>query len=203
MINEIFKNPTIVKLNYNMICSIKTKFTNKITTGDYIIERIVREKIYNGFLYKSENINKLNKLNKLDNYANSNDKFNLTLNCNEKYAGYSAFTYSILNKKPGILITNSNNGFQDIIEPIYKAHVSKYPMFVISLYNKNERVFPSKIESLVIKSHDITTTHRFPHIFEYLFEKSFSGPTHLKINHEFLSEKIDLDHIQYNAKIKK
>ena len=197
MINEIFKNPTIVKLNYNMICSIKTKFTNKITIGDYIIERIVREKIYNGFLYKSENINKL------DNYANSNDKFNLTLNCNEKYAGYSAFTYSILNKKPGILITNSNNGFQDIIEPIYKAHVSKYPMFVISLYNKNERVFPSKIENLVVKSHDITTTHRFPHIFEYLFEKSFIGPTYLKINYEFLSEKIDLDHIQYNTKIKK
>ena len=198
MINEIFKNPTIVNINYNMIRSIKTKFTNKITIGDYIIERIVREKIYCGFGYKSDN-----NINKLNEYAENNDNFNLVMNSNEKQSGYSSFSYSIINKKPGILITNSNNGFQDIIEPIYKAHVSKYPLFIISLYNKNERIIPSKIENIVFKSYDMTNTHRFPYIFEYLFEKSFIYPTHLKINQELLTKNIYLDQIQYSIKNEK
>ena len=93
MINEIFKNPTIVNINYNMIRSIKTKFTNKITIGDYIIERIVREKIYCGFGYKSDN-----NINKLNEYAENNDNFNLVMNSNEKQSGYSSFSYSIINK---------------------------------------------------------------------------------------------------------
>ena len=194
MINEIFKNPTLINMNYNMIRSIKTKFTNKITVGDYIIERIVREKIYCGFGHKSDN-----NINKLNEYAENHQKFSLILNYIEKYSGYSAFTYSLLNKKPGVLVSNSEDGFKNLLEPVYKNYVSNNPLLFISLYKDNNNK-ESLIEKFMIESYNMNTTHRFPHIFDYLLLKSYSKPTHLKINEELLSEKIDLDLIQYHRK---
>ena len=194
MINEIFKNPTVININYNMICSIKSKFTDKIAVGDYIIERIVREKIYCGFGYKSENINKLNK------YADNHKKFNIVENYIEQSSGYSAFTYSIINKKPGIIVTNSEDGFKNLLEPVYKNYVSNNPLLLISLYKDNNNK-ESLIEKYMIESYNMNTTHRFPHIFDYLLLKSMDGPVHLKINNNILSENIDLNLIQYNIKM--
>ena len=52
-------------------------------------------------------------------------------NYNEEY---SVITYSVINNKPILLLSNSNDGFKNLEKPLYKNNINNKPIFLISLY---------------------------------------------------------------------
>ena len=194
MSNNVFKKHMINGLNYNIINSIKNKLSNKIMVGDYIIERLVQENIYYGFSYLSSDINKLTY------YAEKNKTFSLIENYNEEYSGYAAFTYSVINKKPGVLISNNIDGFKSLEKPLHKNYINKNPLFLISLYTSQYYIKENYIDKYIKETYDVSDLENFPYIFEYILLKSLEIPIHLKIKDDILSKNINLDNICYYIK---
>jgi len=147
--------------------------------------------MYYGFSYVSKN------RNKLIYYADKNENFSLIENYNEEYSGYAAFTYSVINNKPGILMSNSEDGFKHLEKPLYKNYINKNPLFIISLYSNDYYNKENYIDKYIKETFDISDIENFIYIFEYILLKSLQFPIHLKIQDNILSKYIHLDNIKY------
>ena len=192
MFQEVLKHQSVSNINKNFIKFINNKYKN-ITSGQYLIERLIYKKINTCYGYNKYKINYSSLVNTVDKF----DNFDIVFNNHDKITSQCALTYSILNKNIGVLFSVADYGFPDIENTLNNAYIKGCPLMLITLYdNKNEYKIQSSIannKKYIKESHSIKTADKFPNLLEYVMmqtELYKKGPVHLSIHKDILLETV-------------
>lgn len=199
-----FKNRNIPNININkeFITSMIKKYTkyhdNRITVGQYIIERLMYKNINVSFGY-----NKLREYSPFFNIVNQNYNFNIVFNDYEETSGKCALTYSQYTNNIGIILSTSRYGFGNLIGPLQQASNKSHSLLLLSFYNKGDELkispFPVKDKSFIKESLTIKQASYIPTLLEYILimtETPPKGPAHLNISNHILQNIINLKDIE-------
>ena len=199
MLSEILKHQSLININSKFVTFIKNKYNNKINMAQYIFERLSHSHIHIGYSHKTSCPTILTHI------AETNENFDIVLNNYEEAAAYSALTYSTINKKPGVIITDCKDEYKNLSVPLYKAFVKKQPILLLSLFeseDKDKKQYEG-IKNFVKEKYIVQNTTRFPHLLEYMLlisQLHTNGPVQLHIDTLLLTNKIDLDDMEYMPK---
>ena len=174
-------------ISKSFLSKISKKYNNKITTSQYIIERLLEKKINKAFGYNGGAV-----LPFFDEIYKFND-FEVIINRHEQSSGHCAQSYSKMTNNLGVLITTSGPGFTNVITPLQDAYSDGIPLLCISgqvssnvlgtdAFQECDAVGISK--PCVKDNYQIQNNDNFVNIFEYflnLAEQPRYGPVHLDI----------------------
>lgn len=196
MFNDLLKHQSLSKICNNFVGNIRMKYNNKITVGEYMIERFIHKKINVGFGYAQNYHTPFLKTS--NNYSN----FDIVLNNHEESTGYCALTYAKHTNNIGVMLSTNKYGFINICKPLEDAHYNQIPLLLMSFYYQEAESKLGKYmhtERKYLKDYyTINECKKFPNLFEYMLmisELPRKGPVHLNICNNILKEHIDLDDI--------
>ena len=194
---------TSAKVCKSFIQKIMKKYTNKITTSEYIIERLIYKNINTAFGYNG------GAALPLFDAISKNDNFNMIFNRHEQSSGHCAESYAKITNNIGVLITTSGPGFTNVVTPLQDAYSDGIPLLCISCqvsskvlgtdaFQESDTTGISK--ACVKDNYQVKSITDFPNIFEYLInlpEEPRKGPVHIDICKDILIQPIregDLDY---------
>lgn len=194
MFHDVLKHQTFSKICGSFVRHIGKKYNNKITVGEYIVERFIDKKINIG--YSSKN----NMYTPFFNITNKYNNFNVIFNGYEETSGHCALIYAKHTNNIGLILTTSTCGFTNIYKALKKAYNNNIPLLLMSFYDKN---FESKLPKLMKyekqylkETYNVNKYEECSNALEYMMmvsELPKQGPVHLNICSSFLKRNIDLD----------
>ena len=194
--SDLLKHQSVSGICAKFIKSINEKHNNKITIGDYIIERFVHKDInccfgLNGGIYTPfyKTIKKT-------------DNFDIFFYDKEPFTGYAAISHAKHINRLGIIINTSNYECNNLYNSMRIVYYSHAPIIFISFY---DRANESKLTQNLIpqckflkQQYTINDSIRFPNLLEYMMytaELPQKGPVHLKICNDILNHPVDFSKI--------
>jgi len=193
MLGELFKHKSLTKISNKFASRLRNKYSH-INMGQYMIERLMNENINIGFCQDRFQDHKIFEISK------KYKKFDLVFDESEQMTVDCALTYSKIFKRPGVIITSCEYGFQNISIPLYKSCIEGHPMLLIVLSESPSTKPTTIINNFLKDSHEVHDTYRFPQLFEYMLniaQTSKPAPTCLNIQDNLITALIDLTVVGY------
>lgn len=196
MIGDILKHQSLSKICNNFVRHIGKKYNNKITVGEYIIERFIDKQINIGFGYKQDNYTPFFSI------ANNFSNFDVVFNHHQESTGYCALSYAKYTNNIGLIVSTSTCGFTNICKALRDAYYNNNPLLFMSFYDKESKsklTESIKLERQYLKeSYNITKSRECANALEYMImlsELPQQGPVHLNICNSILKKKVVLDEL--------
>ena len=199
---DLLKHQSISTICSRFVRSIGKKYNNKITVGEYIVERLISKDINVGFRYKDDEYTPFLKV------VNKNRNFNVVFNDHKESAGYCALSYAKYTNNMGLIISSSTYGFTDVIKSLQDAHYNRIPLMLMSFYYPESE---SKLgqnfrhERRYIKeNYTVNKADKFPNLLEYIMtiaELPQKGSVHLNICNNILDNIVNLEDIHLDTKL--
>ena len=194
MLCDVLKYQSLSKISSRFVRHIGKKYNNKITVGEYIIERFIDKKIFIGYSIKQYMYTSLfTTVNKFKN-------FDVVFYNNDDLSGYSALSYAKHTNNIGLILSTSTYGFGNICKALNEAHIHKVPLLLMSFYDKeNESKLTKSLKSerqYLKESYTVNNPEKCANVLEYMMmlsEMQQKGPVHLNICNNILKKEIKLN----------
>ena len=200
VLGDLLKHQSLSGICYRFVGSIRKKYNNNITVGEYIIERLINKNITVGFGYRRDDYNPIMKV------INENDAFELVSNDWEEASGYCAISYAKYTGNIGLIIRSSNSEYANMCRPLNDARHNNIPLLLMSFYDQesefNRLTSPRPTMNSVKEHYTTTRSEKFPNLMEYMMmvtEHPQKGPVHLNICNNIINDKVNLDTIQLDT----
>lgn len=202
MLHDLLKHQSLSKISGRFARYIGKKYNNKITVGEYIVERFIDKKINVGFSYKQNNYTHFFQI------ANKYPNFDIVFNSHEPSTGYCALSYAKHTNNLGLILSTSTYGFTNICKALNDAQNNNIPLLLMSFYDQESESKLTKSmrpERKYFKEyHTANTADKLPEILEYsmmIAEIYKKGSVHLNICNSILKRPVYLDEIVVDEKI--
>tara|TARA_B110001452_G_C15241023_1_gene429658 strand:+ start:1503 stop:2240 length:738 start_codon:yes stop_codon:yes gene_type:complete len=194
MFGDMLKHQSFSKISGRFIKHIGKKYNNKISAGEYIIERFIDKKIHIGYSYKQSNYTPF------FNIANKFNNFHVVFNSHEPSIGFCALSYAKNTNNIGLILSSSTYGFANICKSLKNSKYDNIPLLLMSFYDKESESKLTKSlkpERQYIKEyHNINDINKLPNLLEYtmmLSELYPKGSVHINICNSILNKPVKFD----------
>ena len=201
--NKLIKFNSLSKVCNNFVTSLNKKYNNKITAGEYIVERLIKKNINIGFRYE------LDKYTPFLKATNNNNEFEVVFNDYEKLVGYNALSYAKNTDNIGLMLSSSTYGFSNYCEILDRAQYECVPLLLMSFHNPESVLKISdhlRTERRFLKNyHYINNAIFLPNLLEYILtiaELPKKGPVQLNICNDILDNIIDFNTVNCEQEYK-
>ena len=198
---DLLKHQSLSSISVRFVQSIGKKYNNKITIGEYIVERFNYKNINVAFRYKHDDYTPFLKV------ASRNDKFNIIFNNHVESVGYCALSYAQLTNNIGIILKSPHVDFANISKSVKDAYYNNIPLLLLSFYYPEfELKFEKSVHferKFIKESYTVTKPDKFPNILEYMMmiaEIPQKGSVHLNIDNNILDNMVNLDDINLDKR---
>ena len=196
MLHDLLKHQSLSKICSRFVRSISNKYNNKITVGEYIVERFIDKKINIGFSSKN------NYYMPFSSISNKYSNFDIVFSHHEESTGHCALSYAKHTNNIGLIISTSTCGFTNICKTLKDARYNNISLLLMSFYDpESESKLPKlmKPERRYLKeSYTVNKSEEFAKSLEYMMmmsELPQKGPVHLNICNNILKKKVNMDDI--------
>ena len=200
MLGEIIKHQSLSQICNRFVNKIRLKYNNKITVGEYMVERFINQKINIGYSSKQ------NYDTPFFTMVNKYKNFYIVFNSFDATSGQCAVSYAKHTENTGLIFSTYERGFSNICRTLDNAVSSATPLMLILFYDQQIEYDISSYllpERRFIKTHHtIQTPEKFPNMMEYMLtmaELPKKGPVQLNICNKILKKQVNLDDINVDG----
>jgi len=200
MLGEIIKHQSLSQICNRFVNKLRLKYNNKITVGEYMVERFINQKITIGYSSKQ------NYDTPFFTMVNKYKNFDIVFNSFDATAGQCAVSYAKHTENTGLIFSTYERGFSNICRTLDNAVSSETPLMLILFYDQQIEYDVSSYllpERRFIKTHHTIQTHeKFPNMMEYMLtmaELPKKGPVQLNICNKILKKQVNLDDINIDG----
>lgn len=185
MMKDMMKHQSFTHINKHFISNIKTKYSNNISVGKYITEKLLDSNIHTGFLYYTN-------YTPFYDISQKNKDFNICNTNSDKISLYSSIFQSKINNTPGLILSTNNYNYTSLLKN------TNIKVILLSFFDKYKYV--DNTINIFPEYYKVNTSYRFPILMEYMLKMSDKVPVHIKINNDILEDPVDLNDIDYFSK---